>query len=119
PSLTPAPRGPTARPPGARPGAVCVSAHHDLEAARLNVVLLHRLLEVLEEPGTEDVAGVAERAGLAGDHRVGVHAVVERLSRVGDVLPAELRREQLGVFVEGEDPALELHDRSFKGKPSW
>src|SRR5690606_7616646 len=44
-------------------GAVGVAADDDLEAAALDAVLLDLLLEVLEEVGPEDLAGVAERAG--------------------------------------------------------
>jgi hypothetical protein len=52
----------------ARAGAVGVAADDDLEAALLDAVLAHDLLEVLEEVRAEDVAGVAERAGGAADH---------------------------------------------------
>jgi hypothetical protein len=98
---------------GAR--AVGVAADDDLEAAALDAVLDHDLLEALEEVRAEDVAGVAEGAGGAVDHCVGVDREVQgwRILGVGrEVLAGELRAQRLGVFSQPEDASAELHRRT-------
>jgi hypothetical protein len=71
--------------------AVGVAPDDNLEAAAAHRVLRHDLLEVFEEPGAEDLPGVAERAGRPGDHQVGVHAVVQRLPGVRKIAAIKLR----------------------------
>lgn len=96
---------------------VGVAADDDLEPTVLDGVGLHHALEVLQEVGSEDVAGVAEGAVSAADH--GVSVDTEDVVGLGgniDHLASELATEQVRISDEVKNATSETERTRMHGR---